>query len=73
MAHDTKPTWRTQFTQWESAGNRSEASSNADEVVQQTGWVFNNETGSNLTLAEFVQTGDAEVRRYVKQFVFGPD
>ena len=73
MAHDTKSTWRTQFTPWKSAGNRSEASSNADEVVQQTGWVFNNETGSNLTLAEFVQTGDAEVRRYVKQFGFGPD
>lgn len=73
MTHDTKPTWRTQFTPWKNAGNRSEASSNADEVVRQTGWVFNNETGSNLTLAEFVQTGDVEVHRYVKQFGFGPD
>ena len=38
---------------------------NADEVVRDTGWVFNNQTGSTLTLDEFVQTGDAEVDIYL--------
>jgi SAM-dependent methyltransferase len=38
---------------------------NADEVVRDTGWVFNNQTGSTLTLEEFVQTGDAEVDIYL--------
>jgi SAM-dependent methyltransferase len=41
--------------------------------VRQTGWVFNNETGSDLTLAEFVSTGDEEVRRYMHQFGFSPE
>jgi ubiquinone/menaquinone biosynthesis C-methylase UbiE len=41
--------------------------------VRQTGWVFNNETGSDLTLADFVRTGDEEVRRYMHQFGFGPE
>jgi ubiquinone/menaquinone biosynthesis C-methylase UbiE len=38
---------------------------NADEVVRDTGWVFNNQTGASLTLEEFVQTGDAEVDVYL--------
>ena len=37
----------------------------ADEVVRETGWVFNNQTGGSLTLGEFVGTGDAEVDIYV--------
>jgi ubiquinone/menaquinone biosynthesis C-methylase UbiE len=41
---------------------------NADEVVRDTGWVFNNQTGSSLTLEEFVQTGDAEVEIYLDRF-----
>ena len=40
----------------------------ADEVVQATGWVFNNETGTSLTLADFVHTGDAEVPTYLDGF-----
>jgi ubiquinone/menaquinone biosynthesis C-methylase UbiE len=41
---------------------------NADEVVRDTGWVFNNQTGSSLTLDEFVKTGDAEVDVYLDRF-----
>ncbi len=37
-------------------------------MVQATGWVFNNETGGTLTLAEFVKTGDAEVPTYLDGF-----
>jgi SAM-dependent methyltransferase len=40
----------------------------ADQVVQATGWVFNNETGTTLTLADFVKTGDAEVPTYLDGF-----
>jgi SAM-dependent methyltransferase len=40
---------------------------NADEVVRDTGWVFNNQTGSSLTLEEFVSTGDAEVDIYMNR------
>lgn len=39
-----------------------------DDVVRETGWVFNNATGSQLTLAEFVETGDHEVPAYLEQF-----
>jgi SAM-dependent methyltransferase len=41
---------------------------NADEVVKDTGWVFNNETGSALTLEHFVDTGNAEVDVYLERF-----
>ena len=73
MTHDNSPKWRTQFTPWKSAGNRTETGGTADEVVRQTGWVFNNETGSDLTLADFVRTGDEEVGRYLRQFGFSPE
>jgi ubiquinone/menaquinone biosynthesis C-methylase UbiE len=39
-----------------------------DDVVRETGWVFNNETGSQLTLAEFVATGDDEVPAFLERF-----
>jgi ubiquinone/menaquinone biosynthesis C-methylase UbiE len=39
-----------------------------DDVVRETGWVFNNETGDALTLAEFVATGDDEVPAYLETF-----
>jgi ubiquinone/menaquinone biosynthesis C-methylase UbiE len=73
MTQDQAPKWRTQFTPWKSAGNRTETSGTADQVVRETGWVFNNETGSDLTLADFVRTGDQEVRRYMHQFGFSPE
>jgi ubiquinone/menaquinone biosynthesis C-methylase UbiE len=56
---------RRQLIPWRAAGTRAEMRRNADEVVRDTGWVFNNQTGSTLTLEEFVQTGDAEVDIYL--------
>jgi SAM-dependent methyltransferase len=64
---------RAQFLPWKSAGNRTEAGLTADDVVRSTGWVFNNETGSQLTLADFVETGDKEVQRYMRQFGLGAE
>lgn len=64
---------RIQFVPWRSAGNRTETGGTADDIVRSTGWVFNNETGSELTLEEFVATGDKEVRRYMRQFGFGAE
>ena len=49
------------------AGRVTERQASADEVVQATGWVFNNETGDTLTLAEFVATGDREVPVYLEK------
>ena len=56
---------RRQLIPWRAAGTRAEMRRNADEVVRDTGWVFNNQTGSTLTLEEFVKTGDAEVDIYM--------
>jgi ubiquinone/menaquinone biosynthesis C-methylase UbiE len=51
-----------------SAGRVTERQSSADAVVQETGWVFNNETGNELTLEQFVMTGDQEVPSYLTVF-----
>ncbi len=59
---------RPQLIPWKVAGRITEQQGNADEVVQATGWVFNNETGDTLTLAEFVATGDNEVPVYLDRF-----
>jgi ubiquinone/menaquinone biosynthesis C-methylase UbiE len=59
---------RRQIIPWRAAGTRAEMRRSADEVVRDTGWVFNNQTGSSLTLEEFVQTGDAEVEIYLDRF-----
>jgi SAM-dependent methyltransferase len=59
---------RPQLIPWKMAGRVTEEQASADEVVQATGWVFNNETGDSLTLAEFVATGDSEVAIYVDKF-----
>ena len=58
---------------WKAAGRVTEQQSSADEVVRATGWVFNNETGSSLTLEEFVASGDREVPAYVATFGLAPD
>lgn len=58
---------RRQIIPWRAAGTRAEMRRNADEVVQDTGWVFNNETGSALTLEHFVKTGDDEVDVYLER------
>lgn len=64
---------RAHIVPWRSAGTVTETGINFDEVVRETGWVFNNKTGDSLTLESFVKTGDAEVRRYMRQFGFPPD
>lgn len=56
---------KRQLIPWRAAGTRAEMRVNADEVVRETGWVFNNQTGDTLTLEEFVKTGDAEVDIYL--------
>ena len=68
MSTQSPKSWRTQFTPWRAAGTRTESGATADDVVRDTGWVFNNETGKSLTLADFVRTGDDEVRRFMKHF-----
>ena len=65
--------WRTQFTPWRAAGSRTEGGGTPDDVVRETGWVFNNETGSQLTLADFVRTGDVETRRFMRHFGVQPE
>jgi ubiquinone/menaquinone biosynthesis C-methylase UbiE len=67
------PARRAQFLPWKGAGNRTEAGLSADDLVRSTGWVFNNKTGAQLTLADFVETGDKEVQRYMRQFGLGAE
>jgi len=64
---------RRNHVPWKAAGTKSEAKSSADEVVRATGWVFNNVTGNDLNLAEFVETGNNETLAYLTAFGFGED
>ncbi len=57
---------RAHHLPWRRAGNLADNDLSADDVVRETGWVFNNETGNDLTLEEFVNTGDKEVQRYFR-------
>ena len=57
---------RAHHLPWNSAGNLADNDLTADDVVRETGWVFNNETGDELTLKTFVETGDKEVQRYIR-------
>jgi SAM-dependent methyltransferase len=59
---------RPQLVPWKAAGQTSERQVSGDDVVRTTGWVFNNETGSELTLEQFVATGDDEVPAYLTEF-----
>ena len=59
---------RIEFLPWKAAGRVTERQTSGDEVVRTTGWVFNNETGPWLTLAEFVRTGNVEVDSYLNLF-----
>ncbi len=45
---------RRNHVPWKAAGTTREGKRSADEVVRETGWVFNNVTGGDLSLAEFV-------------------
>ena len=55
---------RPQLAPWRMAGRASEDQPSADDVVRETGWIFNNETGHDLSLDEFVATGTEEVGWY---------
>jgi SAM-dependent methyltransferase len=59
---------RKQHVPWTAAGTASEQQHSADDVVRETGWVFNNRTGDSLDLAEFVETGDHETLAYLQAF-----
>ncbi|HEY5663195.1 MAG TPA: class I SAM-dependent methyltransferase [Ilumatobacter sp.] len=59
---------RSQLIPWKAAGRISEQMSSGDDVVRRTGWVFNNAVGDDLTLAEFVATGDVEALSYLELF-----
>ncbi len=59
---------RSQLVPWKAAGETSDRQVSGDDVVRTTGWVFNNETGSELTLEQFVATGDSEVPAYLTVF-----
>ena len=59
---------RTQLTPWRVAGGVADEHATADAVVRETGWVFNNETGEELTLADFVMSGNKEVNAYLRVF-----
>ena len=59
---------RRQHVPWKAAGSASETQSSADRVVRETGWVFNNVTGSDLSLADFVESGDHETLAYLQAF-----
>lgn len=64
---------RSQLVPWRAAGRVSERMATGDDVVRATGWVFNNATGDDLTLAEFVATGDDEVPAYLQTFDLRPE
>ena len=59
---------RRQHVPWKAAGHASEEQHSVDDVVRETGWVFNNRTGDDLDLASFVETGDHEVGAYLQAF-----
>ena len=56
---------RRNYVPWRAAGTTTEKKRSADEVVRDTGWVFNNRTGRDLSLAEFVETGNHETLAYL--------
>ena len=68
MAEAPKKPRRSHLVPWRTAGSVSEAKVTGDEVVRDTGWVFNNEVGSALTLDQFVASGDSEVALYMARF-----
>ena len=59
---------RAPLIPWKVAGRATDGQQNADQVVRTTGWVFNKETGEDLTLDAFVASGTLEVDRYIDVF-----
>lgn len=64
---------RHQHVPWNAAGRAASEELDADRVVRETGWVFNNATGEQLTLAEFVDSGEQEVGAYLECFGLAPE
>ncbi len=63
---------RHQHVPWKAAGRASERHDDPDNVVRDTGWVFNNATGDQLTLEQFVDSGEQEVGAYLQCFGLDP-
>ena len=63
---------RHQHVPWNAAGRAATKHDDADSVVRDTGWVFNNDTGDHLTLEQFVDSGEQEVGAYLQCFGFDP-
>lgn len=63
---------RAPLVLWKAAGRVTERQQTGDDVVRATGWVFNNTVSRDVTLEEFVATGDEEVRTYVEVFGLAP-
>ncbi len=61
---------RRQHVPWKAAGRATTRHDDADSVVRDTGWVFNNATGRELTLEQFVDSGEQEVGAYMQCFGF---
>lgn len=59
---------RPQLVPWKAAGKLSERQASGDDVVRALGWVFNNRKRGDLSLEEFVATGDQEVPAYLTVF-----
>jgi ubiquinone/menaquinone biosynthesis C-methylase UbiE len=64
---------RSQLLPWQVAGQVTDRQQSADEVVQATGWVFNSDAADKQTLADFVESGDAEVAMYLDAFGLAGD
>lgn len=62
------PRRRSQLIPWQVAGQVTDRQQSVDEVVQATGWVFNNERGDAITLGDFIASGDVEVTLYFEAF-----
>lgn len=68
----TLMTRRKQHIPWRAAGTASEQEHSAEDVVRETGWVFNNRIEPGVGLAEFVETGNREVGAYLHHFGIEP-
>ena len=64
---------RRDHVPWRAAGATSERQRSADDMVREAGWVFNNRTGRDLSLAEFVETGNHETLAYLTAFGLADD
>jgi SAM-dependent methyltransferase len=64
---------RPQLELWKTAGRITEQQPTGDDVVRTTGWVFNNTIAKDITLEEFVATGDVEVDSYLTVLGLRPE